>query len=85
VAQAVAETGDHARAESVARTIIEPTLQASALASLADSAAAMGEMECARRLVARLLAAGNWTSTLHVLARLDHAALDVITEECSTS
>ena len=62
----LAATGEHDRAEQIARTITEPDDQAAALTGLAK---AVG-LPQADRLLAKAFALGSWLTPLPVVAQL---------------
>ena len=67
--EALATTGDHDRAETVARSIDYPVYQTWALAAVAGAIATTGDLDRAGRLLGSVLAVASWQESLTVLAK----------------
>ena len=78
----LAEAGACQRAEAVARTLIDPADQASALTRVAEALTSdpPHDLRWPARLVADALALGHWSTTLRVLLRLERTAVAAIAD-----
>ena len=80
VAGALAFSGRHEQAETVARSIIYPDRLAQALAEVAKVLVAKGETREGHRVASAACAVGRWTTVLELVLSLEPSALTALTD-----
>jgi len=76
----VARAGKHEQAAVVARSITDPDRQAQALATVAETLAAIGHTRQARHMASAACALGRWTAVLGLVLSLEPSAIRVVTD-----
>lgn len=80
MAGALAFSGRHEQAETVARSIIYPDRLAQALAEVAKVLVAKGETREGHRVASAACAVGRWTTVLELVLSLEPSALTALTD-----